>query len=300
MGIYDREYTFKQRSAGLGGGLSVTLWLIIINVAVFLVMYGTTLGGAILTGGHFSTHKMTLQGGLQFWTVLTFQFLHGGFMHLFFNMFGLFIFGRMVEDYLGAKRYLAFYLVTGIFGAVMYLILNAIAQIPGIPRVPGLLFNDPTTPLIGASAGVFGVIMACAYIAPNAMIQLLLPPVSLRIKTFAYVYVGIALFSLLIGSGNAGGEAAHLGGAIAGYFFIRNAHLLRDFFDVFGDSRKPRGAEPGRRREPKPKGPRKPAENEVDRILAKVANQGLHSLTEAEKKILRRATEAERASDRTA
>lgn len=232
---------------------------------------------ALEAWGHFSTALGFL--GLQLWRFLTFQFLHANFLHLFFNMFGLFIFGGMVEQYLGFRRYAAFYLICGIFGAIAYLILNLLNSV-GI-HIPG--FSGPFTPLIGASAGVFGVIIACAYIAPNAIIQLIFPPIPLTLKWFAYGYVAIAAINLLRGGANAGGDAAHMGGAIAGYFFIRNAHLLRDFFDVFGDSRR------------KPRRPRDAGSSaDVDRILAKLHAQGLASLTDAEKRALMRATERQR------
>lgn len=240
--------------------------------------------------GHFSTAHVF---GWQVWRFITFQFLHANPMHLFFNMLGLFVFGPTVERYLGGQRYLAFYLVTGIFGGVMYLMLNLlgfIAAMMGISGVPGLLFNMTTTPLVGASAGVFGVIVACAKIEPETVVQLIFPPIAMKMKTFAYGFVALSMIQLLMGAKNAGGEAAHLGGAIAGYFFIRNSHLLRDFFDVFSDSRKP----------PKPgeakggwgwlKGNSEDGA-EVDRILAKVRAGGVSSLTEKEKRTLARDTE---------
>jgi membrane associated rhomboid family serine protease len=315
---------------GGGGGWrswSFNTWLIVINVIVFVigaflpdnvgVLIGmqhlfTPDGHPILNAagqpmvkqiiipmdilaayGHFSTARGFF--GLEVWRLVTFQFLHAGFTHILFNMFGLWIFGRLVEQHLGSKRYVAFYLICGIFGGLTYLLLNVLGvafQSQGI-TLPGLLIEYTGTPLIGASAGVFGVIMACAYIAPNAVVQLLFPPIPLRMKTFAYGYVAFAAFALLTGRDNAGGQAAHIGGAVAGYFFIRNAHLLGDFFDIFGDSRKTgqRRAKRGRKG-----GPRAPSQAEVDRILAKVATQGLQSLTEAEKKALRQATEAQRRS----
>jgi membrane associated rhomboid family serine protease len=221
------------------------------------------------------------------WRYLTFQFLHGSVSHIFFNMFGLWIFGGMVEQYLGSKRYAAFYLTCGVFGAVSYLLLNLLGARVGV-RLPGVLFDSLYTPLVGASAGVFGVIMACAYIAPNAIVQLLFPPIPLKLKWFAYGYVAFAAWNLLRGGSNAGGDAAHIGGAIAGFFFIRNAHLLRDFFDIFGDSRKQSESGGGGAR-------KRPDDSEVDRILAKVARDGLGSLTDPEKSTLRRASERRRA-----
>ncbi|NRA58432.1 MAG: rhomboid family intramembrane serine protease, partial [Phycisphaerales bacterium] len=238
--------------------------------------------------GHFSTAEAVF--GIEFWRFLTFQFLHASPMHIAFNMLGIWFLGRMVEDQLGPKKYLAFYLVCGIFGGVMYLLLNFLGGVIGI-NFPLLLPNDPATPLIGASAGVYGVVMACAYIAPNATIQLLFPPIPMKMKTFAYGFVALAFVLLLFGTRNAGGQAAHLGGAIAGFFFIRNTHLLIDFFDVLGDSRKPK----------QPKGSRRlrgggggVSKDEVDAVLAKVQATGLGSLSDREREILRDATERQR------
>lgn len=238
--------------------------------------------------GHFSTH----QGFelLQVWRLVTFQFLHGGIVHIFFNMFGLYMFGPIVESYLGKKKYLAFYLTSGIFGGLMYLLLNLIGLIfqhYNLPPLPGILIDGKSTPLVGASAGVFGVIMACAKVRPNDRVSLLFPPVELSMRLLAYGYVAIAAINLLINNtrsgSNAGGDAAHIGGALAGYFFIRHPHLLTDFFDIFTDSRRAKKASA--------RGPVigkvGPDESEIDRILAKVATSGTDSLTESERAALR-------------
>ncbi len=367
MGIHDREYVRQESRGGWGGAtrggggglargprlLSVNAWLLIINIAVFVIGgFMGNLGTPVFQGhslpadvdieqtvlqsefrdgqgqvverdtlrrsdgkmvarlrmdretgqpvgsdlyrimkplsayGHFSTYQGFLR--LEVWRLLTFQFLHASPTHILFNMLGLWIFGGMVEQYLGSRRYLAFYLVCGISGGLLYLLFNVLGAL-GIP-LPGALEVDLTTPLVGASAGVFGVIMACAFISPNTVIQLLFPPIPLKMKTFAYGYLIIAALNLFVlGGANQGGDAAHVGGAIAGFFFIRRPHLLRDFFDIFGDSRKKR---PGPRA-PREKGASQ-SDREVDRILDKVNNQGLHSLSEGEKKTLRKATEGKR------
>ena len=276
------------RPARMGGlPFSMSTLLIAINVIIELFRYvapGVWL--AMAEYGHFSTAKAIF--GIEFWRFLTFQFLHANLIHLAFNMLGIWFLGRLVEDQLGPKKYLAFYLVCGIFGAVMYLLLNLLGNVMGL-RIPGLLMNDPATPLIGASAGVFGVVMACAYIAPNATVQLLFPPIPMKMKTFAYGFVALALVMLLLGTNNAGGEAAHLGGAIAGFFFIRNTHLLIDFFDVLGDSRKPKMPRPS-----KSQGGGGIGQQEVDRVLDKVQASGLGSLSAREREILRNATERQR------
>lgn len=257
---------------------------------------------------HFSTLKGFFQ--VEFWRLLGFQFLHthDTIMHLLFNMMGLFFFGPLVERELGSKRYLAFYLLCGIAGALFYTLLNvggiAVQMITGDPRpVTFLLFSDISTPLIGASAGVFGVLIAGARLAPNATVHLfMLIPV--RFGTLAWVLIGIEVFMLLTGARNAGGHAAHLGGAAAGFYFIRNPHHLHDFFDILGRMDPSSRSRRGRPREGggsisrarqglgRLAGQAPPDPAEVDRILEKVFNEGLGSLTARERKALEAARRA--------
>lgn len=362
MGIYDRDYIKEgRRGGGVSGArsagaarlrmLSVTAWIIIANVIVFLVQLGLTNAGVPvhvstkyrdgvtqqqvhnskpITGylaptqngmlapasqalekrvgvelfvtlgevhtngtvtptgqarfwvmdpiealGHFSTAKGFSE--LQVWRLVTFQFLHSGFDHILFNMFGLFIFGPLVEQQLGGRRFLAFYLTCGIFGGLMYLLLNLVGFL-GLP-LPGALHTDIWTPLIGASAGVFGVLMACAFIAPKAMVRLLFPPIALEMRWLVYTYFALAMWNLIVAGHNQGGDAAHVGGALAGFYFIRRPWLLHDFFDVFKDSRdKP----PSDREGGKPH----KSDREVDRILDKISDGGMQSLSERERKVL--------------
>lgn len=234
--------------------------------------------------GHFSTGKAFLE--FQVWRFITFQFLHADLTHLLFNMLGLWFVGGLVEDYLGRRRYLAYYLACGLFGAAAYLLLNFVGYLlttfvsPGVAgRVPGLLFDDIYTPLVGASAGVFGVLMAAAYIAPSATVYVLMA-IPMKMRTAVYVFLGLATANLVLGGRNAGGDAAHVGGALAGAFLIRRTHLLRDFFDILSDSRKSR--------EPLPESSR------IDAILRKVHEHGLDSLTRTEREILRAETAARR------
>lgn len=297
MGLQDRGYMQGDdappglRPARTGGlPFSMSTLVIAVNVIIELFRYvAPGVWQAMYTWGHFSTAKAIF--GVEFWRFLSFQFLHANYVHLGFNMLGIWFLGRMVEDQLGPKKYLAFYLVCGIFGGLMYLFLNFLGGVMGL-SLPGLLMNDPATPLIGASAGVFGVVMACAYIAPNAVVQLLFPPIPMKMKTFAYGFVALALVMLLFGSKNAGGEAAHLGGAIAGFYFIRNTHHLIDFFDVFGDSRKP--PKPPKSRPGKGPRPNAVSQEEVDRVLEKVSASGLGSLNAREREVLRNATDRQR------
>lgn len=241
---------------------------------------------------HFSTKRGFME--VEFWRLIGFQFLHANMAHLLFNMLGLFFFGPLIERHLGSKRYLAFYLLCGIFGALMYTLLNlggVVATMMFGPEftIPGLLFNSPAVPLIGASAGVFGVLMAGAYLVPHATV-LLFFVIPMRLKTLAYALVGLAVFSIIFNRANAGGEAGHLGGAIAGWYFIRNQHHLHGFFDFLGraDPTSHHYRDKGRlsRSGKSPDRDRK----EVNRILDKISQQGMHSLTEKEKRILREAS----------
>lgn len=263
---------------------------------------GPAIGMAELRPMHFlesmlylSTARMIY--GVEFWRLIGFQFLHSHDMlvHILFNMLGLYFFGPLVEQALGGKRYLAFYLLCGICGALLYLVLNvagiAAAGIFGPDfRIPGLLFHDLDTPLIGASAGVFGVIMAGAYLAPDAMV-LVFFVLPMRLATVAYGLVAIAAVSLLLSTSNAGGQAAHLGGAAAGWFLIRRPHHLHGFFNVLG--RFDPTSRSGRARRAARAAGRKgnqAEQMEIDRILEKISRSGIQSLTASEKRALRSAS----------
>jgi len=294
MGIHDRDYVNSSRGMGnsFGGGgqglfarapgWSVTTWIIVVNIAIHLL--ATTTFRGLYDLGFLSVHSAIQR--LEVWRLITFQFLHdpNSLMHVIFNMFGMWVFGPMVEQHLGRKKYFAFYLMCGLSGGLLFIILNLLGAYTPL----NILRDGFNTPLIGASAGVFGVIVACAHISPNSVIRLLFPPIPMKMRTFAYGYVAIALFSLLNGSANAGGEAAHIGGAIAGYFFIRNSGMLTDFFDVFGDSRKPKKPKPGKKNSSyrSYKNTPGPSQDEIDKILQKVSQKGLASLSEKEKKTL--------------
>ncbi len=388
MGIHDRDYVFKQHRQSAFGHTPVTVWLIVINVAVFVIgMFLSNVGTpmyirservrppkdaspALLaqlekvktsdlvldadyrnvvddsgiaqptatyataadktkvnnvlvklrahpaTGvvfykdfylvqpvlsawGHFSTARL-LAG--EVWRLITFQFLHASIMHILFNMMALWIFGRVTEERMGSSsRYLAFYLICGLSGGLMYLMLNglgtAAAQL-GF-SIPGLLPGSMTAPLVGASAGVFGVMMSAAYLEPRMQLALFgLIPVSIR--ALAYGSIIIAALTVLFRWNNAGGEAAHIGGAIAGFFFIRRSHLLKDFFaeftdlwdrvrGLFGGKKKLRIAQDSRPKTLREVDPELDAQ--VDKILVKYREQGPASLSTDELAILKRATD---------
>ncbi len=241
---------------------------------------------------HFSTSTALWSAdsppgrGLELWRFVGFQFLHANLNHLLFNMMALYFFGPIVERYLGGKRYLAFYLICGMAGATMYLLLNFLGiQFPNA-RIPFVLPNDPTTPLVGASAGIFGVIMAAAFLAPTAQV-LLFFVLPMPLRTLAYALVGIALLTIFFGFNNAGGEAGHLGGAIAGYWFIRHPDSLHGLLNLLGNAdptSRTRKLKASKRRDSGPDAAT------IDRILDKIRKGGLQALNDNEREILRAAS----------
>jgi membrane associated rhomboid family serine protease len=194
---------------------SVTTWIIAINVAVFVL--DSLSGYRLSMWGYFSVE--TAIHHLQLWRFITCQFLHAGVLHIGFNMYTLYFFGPPVERWLGRSRYLAYYLICGISGALGYMILWRAR----------LVIGDASTPLVGASAAIFGVLIACVKLAPNMSVQLIFPPIAMRMKTLAWVFIGIAVLTILSHGYNAGGEAAHLGGALVGWVLISNQQWLNIF-----------------------------------------------------------------------
>jgi membrane associated rhomboid family serine protease len=231
--------------------------------------------------GHFSTGKAFVQ--FEVWRFITFQFLHGSIWHLVFNMLGLYFVGWMVEERLGLRRFAAFYLACGICGAGLYLLLNVAANSlvsAGInANVPPLLFSDPYTTLIGASAGVFGVLMAAAFLRPREKVYVLFL-IPLRLSYAVYIFLALAIANLLMGGPNAGGDAAHVGGAIAGAVLIRRPGWLSDFFDEFARPEARAGV------------PARPAVDSIDAAegpLQKADRSGLSSLSASEREAIARA-----------
>lgn len=191
---------------------SATRWLITINVAVFVL---DLLSGERLTEA--SAFSVTLGvRGFQLWRWITFQFVHDGPLHLLFNMLFLYFFGPKVEGRLGKSRFTTFYLLCGISGALSYVLLWRL----------GFLVQTDHNTLVGSSAGIFGLAVAGAVIDPHYPIRLMWPPVTLTLRTMVLAYLGIAVVMVWTHGANAGGEAAHLGGAAAGFLLVRNPSWL--------------------------------------------------------------------------
>ena len=280
MGIADRDYTTGRGRAG-GGPSQVTpviKWLLILNVAVF---FGDVLifDHRLLLWGAFSIESALLHG--RAWEFLTFQFLHGSLLHLLFNSVGLFFFGPWMERWWGAQRFVGFYLLCGAAGAAFYTLLWTLGMFPR---------ETVATPLIGASAGIYGILMGVAVIAPNLRVALIFPPIEMSMRQMSMLVLGIAAISVLTGiGGNEGGEAGHLGGAILGLLLVRKPQLLQwlghraPVMDIIRP--KAFDLKPAAKLRPRTEVDLA-LSSEVDRILDKVSQHGFQSLTQAERAIL--------------
>ena len=212
---------------GRGGGFlaslpPVTKNLIIINVIVFLA----TLVNEDFMIGTFALFYPTSQY-FHWWQVVTHMFMHGGFWHIFFNMYTLLIFGSVVERYIGPKKFLLFYFVCGL-GAVAlhfgveywqmqsYMEGAALGNATALQQIEAIKF----TPTVGASGAIYGVLMGYAMIFPESKMTLLFPPVTLSAKWMVVVFAVIELFTGVTGLNAGIAHFAHLGGMLIGWLMI--------------------------------------------------------------------------------
>jgi len=147
--------------------------------------------------------------------VITYMFMHGGFTHIFFNMFALYMFGTPVEMAWGPKKFLFFYIFTGL-GALALQFFVQFIEIK-FEMVSPLSAN---VPMVGASGAVFGILAAYGMQFPNSIIQLIIPPVRMKAKYFVLIYAGLEIF-LGVGNFMPGiAHFAHVGGALFGFLLI--------------------------------------------------------------------------------
>ena len=156
------------------------------------------------------------------WQILTHMFMHGGFWHIFFNMYSLLMFGSILERSLGPKKYLIFYFVTGLGAVALHtgvewlqarvFIANGIAQ-----AYQQLL----VTPTLGASGAIYGVLIGFAMLYPQARLILIFPPIPVKAKWLVIIFAAIELFSGINGIQDGVAHFAHLGGMLFGWLLIR-------------------------------------------------------------------------------
>lgn len=233
------------------------------------------------------------------WSVLTYMFFHEGLFHILFNMLFLFWFGQLLHEYLGSRKLANIYILGGLAGALLYVVMYNISP----------YFSDvvSSSRMLGASAGVYAVVVAAATLSPNTtFFLLLLGPV--KIKYIAIFYVLIAFVNSA--GENAGGELAHLGGAALGFIYVYQLQKGKDlgawiqaignfFVNIF--EKKPSVKVTYRKKKPYTTTPEPTpsksvkgtsgkvedaTQEEIDLILDKIAEKGYDALSKEEKRKL--------------
>lgn len=259
----------------------ITPWvtrLIIANAVVLLLMRTIFISPALVSALAFSPADALREP----WTFFSYMFVHAGLLHLLGNMLMLFVFGTAVESRMGSRAFILYYLLCGVGAAVFSLALSSIMDVG---------------PFVGASGAVLGVALAFAVYWPDAELAVFPIPVPIRAKTLVALLVGLDVFFSFLTPRDGIAHLAHVGGVVFGYLYFRMQGLSRR-----SPQPPPRpvervvmvqsgSAEPERRTPVTPARPRRrveadPVAAEVDRVLDKISEKGIASLTPAERRFL--------------
>jgi membrane associated rhomboid family serine protease len=221
--------------------------LLIINVLFFLATWVFEQQGLFLT--EYLAVFYFNSPYFKIWQPISYMFMHANVTHILFNMFALFSFGPILEVHFGAKRFLNFYLITGL-GA---LALQWAVQAFEVYQITGAIMNNVNTltvsnsmdvktlqsiyfgPMVGASGAIFGLLVAFGMLYPNIELYIMFIPVPIKAKYIIPIYIVIELF-LGVGrfSGDSVAHFAHLGGALIGFILVklwRNKNTYYDYYD---------------------------------------------------------------------
>ena len=276
--IEDFKNEWRKKDNGL-------IKIILINVILFI---GISFIQVIMTISGLSSffnifiNKLMLPASFnififQPWSIITYFFLHLNFMHILWNMLFLYWFGKIIQDNIGNNALISLYVLGGIIGGLLFMAIYNIIPYYG-ERVPESL-------MLGASAGVFSVVVGSATLLPNYSFYLLLiGPV--RIKYIALFYVLLSFFD--VAGSNAGGEIAHMGGAIIGYIYIKKLQngidIGQGLINIINLFKNNKVSEV--RDEKDTNIFEESSQDEIDKILDKISESGYSSLTKDEKERL--------------
>jgi len=295
--LEDRDY---MRQPDYLPRISLTAALLMVNAAVFLVECLTSINPALLTPAnpffykYFALSTEGLRQGFV-WQLLTYQFMHAGLLHLLLNSWAIFVFGRAIEETLGGKKFLVLFLISGVMGGIFQVLVALLW-----PQHFG-------GPVVGASAGAFGLVAAFAVLFPERELTLLLffiVPIRLSARMLLMLSVVLAVFGIVFSESIFGGNvanAAHLGGMLAGVIYVRR--FTRDrWWESDAPSRRTSTGEFLSRWAGKSPLWRSAADepekelstdefvkSEVDPVLDKISKHGIQSLTGRERQILEKA-----------
>jgi membrane associated rhomboid family serine protease len=185
----------------------ITTALIVANVAMFLLQSLVPQLIVPLALWPLATAATSIGASFAPWQLVTYAFLHGSLLHLAFNMFALYMFGSAIEQLFGTRRYLILYFVSVLSAAITQLIVA--------------MLTHAIYPTIGASGGVFGLLLAYGMYFPHNRVMLLFPPVPMPARVFVFVYGAIELVLGVTGSQEGVAHFAHLGGMAGAYLLLR-------------------------------------------------------------------------------
>jgi membrane associated rhomboid family serine protease len=271
----DEPSSFDQDSS-VRRPLSVVKLLLIANVALFVIDH--LAGWAGFYKEFHSALALNCQYILSFkfplllFQLITYQFLHSGIWHIFINMLILWFFGKDLEHYLGAKRFLVLYLVSGLAGGLLQILYYVIAGYTGDLRV------------VGASGAVFGVLVYYAFMWPNRTVMMFPIMVPIKVKYLALIFVGISvLYGFFPHEGDMTSHMCHLGGALFGFCYFRYERRFAEIKETIKSIKIQKEVQKEVDRD-----------KEIDRLLDKIHKEGINALTDAERKFLHQASQGYR------
>jgi membrane associated rhomboid family serine protease len=261
-------------------GVNVLIYIVItlLNVPFFLSGKGGIEFDSLIreyAGFPASVEKLPFR----FYTIITYQFFHEGLMHVLFNMLWLFWVGNIFLDFLKPRQFHFLYLSGGVAGALVFLLAYNV--------FPIFQANLHAATVIGASASVMAVIVATATLLPDYSMRLLFFG-DVKLKYLAIAYVVLDLIGL--GSANAGGSFAHLGGAVLGFAYIKLLKSGTDWSNLFKRKPKLRVVKNESAKQAAKKETDAVNQEEIDRILDKISKTGYDKLSKQEKETLFKAS----------
>ena len=217
-----RYYGYDNQNSWWNFIPPVTRNLLLINVILFAATlfkqdFMTATFALFYPASHF----------FRWWQPVTHMFMHGGFWHIFFNMYTLFIFGSVLERTIGTKRFLLFYFVTGLGAALIH---TGVEFVQAQQYLAAVNAGDSAamahyadllrTPTLGASGAIYGVLIGYAMLYPDSVLTLIFPPIPMKAKWWVLIFIGIELFTGVTGTLDGIAHFAHLGGALFGFLLI--------------------------------------------------------------------------------
>ena len=234
-----RQYAFRRRGVlppaikyllMLNGILyGMPMVLAIVSPQLYILLFDST-HGLLPLQTNLDPRWADRFGLFQPWQLVTYMFVHGGLLHILFNMFALWMFGVEIEERWGSRQFATYYLLCGIGGGVLQIALPLVLNILAVQRGGGIGSNFFPLPVVGASGAVYGVLLAFGFLFPDRLIYipLLFIPIGIPARMLVVLYAVISIVGGMSG-GSGVAHFAHLGGMLVGYIYIKWQQRRRRF-----------------------------------------------------------------------